>query len=414
VLQKAVPNRWFARLPMLLVTAMLLATSCAGSATPTSTEPGTTPTTSQPGTVPETSSATTLFSAGQHLRFERISLEQGLSQSTVFSMLQDSQGFMWFGTEDGLNKYDGYTFTVYKHDPEDPNSLGGNWIQAMLEDSSGTLWIGTSDGLDRYDRKLDQFIHYRNDPQDPSSLSDDEITAIYQDRDGALWIGTGGGGLDRLVPSAPDKSPHSGQALSEAEGPVLSEAEGFDQESERFVHYQHDPDDPHSLSSNAVSVIYQDRAGTLWIGTEDGGLNRFVPSAPDKSPHSGQALSKVEGFDSENERWWHYVNDPGDPHSLSHNAITAITEDRSSALWVGTDGGGLNRFDQKNEWFIHYQHDPDDPESLSSDDVSAVYRDREGILWIGTRSGGLNRLVPSASSGQVDFPGPRRRALVWN
>ena len=215
MLQKAVPNRWFARLPGLLVTAMLLATSCAGSATPTTTAPRTIPTTSQPGTVPETSSTAPQLLPGQHLRFDRISLEQGLSQSTVFCMLQDSQGFIWFGTEDGLNKFDGYTFTVYKHDPEDPNSLGGSWIQALLEDDSGTLWIGTNDGLDRYDRKLDQFIHYRNDPQDPSSLSADEITAIHQDRDGVLWIGTGGGGLDRLA---------------------LSEAEGFDQENERFVH----------------------------------------------------------------------------------------------------------------------------------------------------------------------------------
>lgn len=159
---------------------------------------------------------------------------------------------MWFGTEDGLNKYDGYTFTVYKHDPEDPNSLSDYWISAILEDSSGTLWIGTPEGgLERYDRKLDQFTHYRNDPQNPSSLSDDEITTIYQDRDGVLWIGTGGGGLDRLVPSI---------------GQALSEAEGFDQENVRFTHYQHDPDDPHSLSSNAVSVIHEDQKGTLWIG----------------------------------------------------------------------------------------------------------------------------------------------------
>ena len=129
---------------------VLLATSCGGLTTPAPTEPATTPATSQPDTMQEASWPVPQFSPGQHLRFERISLEQGLSQSTVFCMLQDSQGFLWFGTEDGLNKYDGYTFTVYKHDPEDPNSLGGNWIQAMLEDDSGMLWIGTSDGgLDR-------------------------------------------------------------------------------------------------------------------------------------------------------------------------------------------------------------------------------------------------------------------------
>jgi signal transduction histidine kinase/ligand-binding sensor domain-containing protein len=384
VLSKA--NRKLGRLLILawLVVIALLAAACRGSTPPTSLEAspqltvtGPVPSAPSVGQAPLARQALLPLSAGQRLRFERISLEQGLSQSTVFCMLQDSQGFMWFGTEDGLNRYDGYTFTVYKHDPEEPNSLGGSWIQAILEDDSGTLWIGTSDGgLDRYDRNLDQFTHYRNDPEDSSSLSDDEITAIYQDQDGVLWIGTGGGGLNRLVPSA-----SSGQAPSASSprlrsgqaGQALSEAEGLDQENERFVHYQHDSDDPNSLSSNAVSVIYQDLEGVLWIGTEDGGLNRF---------------------DSENERWWHYVNDPSDPHSLSHNTIAAISEDQSGALWVGTGGGGLDRLDQENERFRHYQHDPDDPESLSSDDVSAVYRDREGILWIGTRSGGLNRLDP--------------------
>jgi len=298
------------------------------------------------------------LSAGQHLRFERISLEQGLSQSTVFCMIQDSQGFMWFGTEDGLNKYDGYSFTVYKHDPEDPNSLGGNWIQAILEDSSGTLWIGTREGgLSRYYRNQDRFIHDRNDPQDPSSLSDNEITAMIQDRDGDLWIGTGGGGIER-----------------------------FDQESERFVHYQHNPDDPNSLSSNAVSAIYQDQRGVLWIGTEDRGLNRF---------------------DRENERWRRYVNDPGDPYSLGHNAITAISGDRSGILWVGTSGGGLDRYDPENERFIHYQHDPNDPGSLSSDEIRAVYHDQEGVLWTGTYGGGLNRFDPKKKrfARHQDVPG---------
>ena len=184
-------------------------------------------------------------------------------------MLQDSQGYMWFGTEDGLNRYDGYNFTVKRHDPEDPVSLSDGWITALVEDVSGTLWIGTREGgLNRYDRQLNQFTNYRNDPQDPSSLSADEITAIYQDQDAALWIGTAGGGLDRLVPST-----SSGQALSEAEG--------VDQENDRCIQYRHDPDDPDSLSSNAISAIYQDQEGVLWIGTEDGGVNRLVLSHGD-------------------------------------------------------------------------------------------------------------------------------------
>jgi len=364
------PNAIHTLYGVFLITFILLTASCGESATPTKEQ---TPTSTSLGDVTEWTDSATKISPGQHLRFDTISLEQGLSQSTVFCMLQDSQGFMWFGTEEGLNKYDGYAFTVYMHDPEDPNSMDGNRISALLEDDSGTLWIGTGDGgLNRYDRKLDQFTHYRNDPDDPSSLSVDDVTGIYQDQDGVLWIGTGGGGLDRLV---------------------LSEAKGSDQENERFIHYQHDPDDPNSLSSNAVSSIYQDQEGALWIGTDGGGLNRLVLPEGHRDD-----VSEVEGLERENERWWHYVNDPSDPHSLSHNNITAIFEDQSGSIWVGTDGGGLDRFDQEKERFIHYQHDPDDAhgmrESLSSDEITAIYQDRDGVLWIGTSGGGLNIFDP--------------------
>ena len=221
----------------VILFAFILATaSCSGAATPSLEHTNSGIST---GKITDLPISAKKIEAGQRLRFEHISIEEGLSQSTVFFILQDSQGFMWFGTEDGLNKYDGYDFTIYRHDPENPSSLSGNWITALVEDDLGRLWIGTSDGgLSRFDRTLDYFIHYRNDPQDPDSLSDDNVTAIYQDLEGVLWIGTGGGGLDR-----------------------------FDQENERFVHYQHNPDDPNSLSSNAVTAIYGDREGILWIGT---------------------------------------------------------------------------------------------------------------------------------------------------
>ena len=290
------------------------------------------------------------ISPGQHLRFDTISLEQGLSQSTVFCMLQDSQGFMWFGTEGGLNKYDGYTFTVYQHDSEEFNNLGSNWIQALFEDDAGTLWVGTREGLDQFNPVTETFTHYRNDPDDPSSLSHDNVTAIYQDQDGFLWIGTSLGGLNR-----------------------------FDPEKDDFIHYQHNSSNPNSLSSNSVSVIYEDKVGVLWIGTFDGGLNRF---------------------NREENNWLHYLYDPKKTNSLSHNNVSAISEYKSGVLWIGTDGGGLNKLvlrnveglDQEDAQFSHYQHDPNDLGSLSSNDVSTIYHDQDGFLWIGTRSGGVNIL----------------------
>jgi len=320
---------------------ILITTSCKEPVTPlkdkTSTEPPSSTSTDQ---VTDLLAFVPKISAGQHLRFDRISLEQGLSQSTVFCMLQDSQGFMWFGTEDGLNKFDGYTFTVYKHVPDDPKSLSGSWIQALLEDDLGMLWIGTNGGLSRYDRTLDQFTNYRHDPDDPSSLSDNVITALYEDREGVLWIGTGGGGLEK-----------------------------YNQENDRFIHYQHNPIDVNSLSSNAVTSIYEDKYGSLWIGTLDGGLNEF----------------------DRNDYWQRYVSNPSDSNSLSHNAITSISEDSSGMLWIGTDGGGLEVFDREKGKFKHYRNNPDDPDSLSNDKVRVIFQDREGILWVGAYGGGVNR-----------------------
>jgi ligand-binding sensor domain-containing protein len=186
-----------------------------------------------------------LHARGHGLVFEEISIEQGLSQSIVFCIIQDQKGFMWFGTEDGLNKYDGYTFTVYRHDPNQPNSLSYNEIRTIYEDSSGVLWIGTFyGGLNKFDAEKELFIHYQNDPDDPNSLSHNNVKTVFEDRLGVLWIGTEGG-LNK-----------------------------FNRKTGQFTRYLSDPNNPNSLSHNVVRAIYQDQSGLLWIATE-GGLNKF-------------------------------------------------------------------------------------------------------------------------------------------
>jgi len=326
----------------LLIAVLLLATACSGSATPISLEPATTSPSTGVGQPPSTSPSLTepRASAGQHVEFEHFAGEEGLSGSAVRCILQDSKGFIWFGTNDGLSKYDGYSLTVYEHDPENPNSLSHNYVRAIHKDRSGVLWIGThGGGLDQFDRENEQFIHYQHNPEDPHSLASNRVRSVHEDQFGMLWIGMDGGGLDR-----------------------------FDRENGSFIHYQHDPDDPHSLSNNHVRSIHEDRSGVLWIGTHGGGLDRF---------------------DRENEQFIHYQHDPDDPHSLSNNRVWSIYEDRSGVLWIGT-WDGLDAFERQEERFIHHRYDPADPRSLSSNRVWSIYEDRAGVLWIGTWGGGLD------------------------
>jgi len=312
--------------------------------------------------------------ARHRLRFEHISLEQGLSQSSVLCILQDSKGFMWFGTEDGLNKYDGYSFTVYRHSPGDPDSLSNNRVRSIYQDREGTIWIGTDGGLNKLDRETERFTSYQNDPNDPHSLSSNYVSLIYEDRTGTLWIGTRGGGL----------------AI-------------FDRETAQFIHYQNNPSDARSLSSNYVSTIYEDRTGTLWVGTSDGGLDRL-------DRETGQFDHYLFSY---------YQSDPNDPHSLSHYPITAICEDRAGMLWIGTSGGGLARFDRETEKFSHYLNDLYNPHSLSNNRVLSVYEDQAGTLWVGTYGGGLNRLDRETGQFiryQADLSDPHSLSdnVVWS
>jgi len=275
--------------------------------------------------------------------FDRLSIEQGLSQSIVEQMVQDPTGFMWFATEDGLNRFDGYTFTVYRNVPGDPSSLSHNELKAICTDRSGALWVGTfSGGLNRFDPATEKAARFGNDPEDPSSLAAATVRSLLQDRDGALWVGTQDGGLDR-----------------------------FDPATGGFVHHRHDPADPSSLSHDDVRALFEDRAGELWVGTNGGGLDR---------------LDRPTG------RFAHLRHDPGDPSSLSHDGVTAILEDHLGTLWVGTSGGGLNALDRTTGRFAHYRSDPADPTALASDHVRALLEDTTGTLWVGTDTGGLHRL----------------------
>ncbi len=292
--------------------------------------------------------ATVPGAKSSEISFETISLEQGLSQISVITITQDKKGFMWFGTEDGLNKYDGYDFTIYRNDPTDPTSLSDSYIRSIYTDKSGALWVCTfSRGLNKFDRKTGTFIRYMHNPDDPNSISHDEVSVVFEDREKTLWVGTLGGGLDK-----------------------------FDQATGRFIHYRHIPNTPGSPNCDFIRAIFEDSKGRLWIGTYGGGLNILDRSSRDKPAFRN------------------YSHDPGKPTSLNNNYIRCINETSKGVLWIGTEGGGISRFDPDNGVFVPYTYQPDNPVGLSHNIVTFIHEDNEGKLWIGTYGGGLNIFDP--------------------
>lgn len=334
---------------------------------------------------------------GPTFRFEQISLEQGLSHGTVFSIVQDHTGFMWFGTPSGLNKYDGYSITIFRSDPQNPNSLSNDNAGNLYLDRAGMIWIGTwGGGLNRLNPVTEEFKVYLPDPANPASLSSDRVQTMFEDRAGNLWVGTAGGGLNKLDPQTEQftvykNDPANPASLSndriwsiveDGAGYLwVATSEGlnrFDPQTETFTRYFNDPDDPASLSNSLVRTLYVDKSGELWVGNEAG----------------------LDKFDPQTGTFTHYMNDPADPTSLSDTIVNAMLEDSAGNFWVGTRSGGLNLFDRASGTFTRYLNTPQDPTSLSYNDIRAIYQDRSGVLWLATRGGGVNKFT--AASGQFE------------
>ena len=330
------------------------------------------------------------------LRFDHITTERGLSNNSVNCIFQDRAGFLWFGTQDGLQKYDGYQFTTFRHDPGDSTSLSNNLVHAIYEDRAGVMWIGTrGGGLNRFDRESQTFTSFTYDFDDPTSIGGDQVMTIYEDRDGILWVGTRGGGLNRLdrasgtfVRIGPQHAdPETGQTLgSPFVKSILDDSAGnlwvatengglhrFDRNTKTNHVYGRDPGDPTSLGSDAVFALFEDRLGVLWVGTADAGL---------------------KAYDRKSDSFTHYRHDPNEPTSLSDDYVHGIHEDASGTVWVGTEGGGLNRLHRGSNSFTRYVNDVADASSLSNNRITSIYEDRSSVLWIGTYGGGINRYSP--------------------
>ncbi|MFV9505355.1 MAG: two-component regulator propeller domain-containing protein [Oscillochloridaceae bacterium umkhey_bin13] len=270
------------------------------------------------------------------LPIKMLDLRVGLPHPAVYSIARDPFGFLWFGTLEGLARYDGHSFVVYQADPANPQGLASSQIDTLYTDRAGMLWIGTlASGLNRYDPYQEQFTHYRHNPNDPTSLSSNAVRAIHEDATGRFWIGTLGGGLNQ-----------------------------FDPATGRFTHYRHNPNEPYSLSDDHVAAILDDGRGGLWLATM-GGLNHFDPTTG---------------------RFTVYRHDPNDPTSLGGDQVTTLLRDHAGVLWLGIRDVGLFRYDAARNQFQGYRSDP---AGLRSGNVIALVESSPGQIWVATYGGGL-------------------------
>jgi ligand-binding sensor domain-containing protein len=336
------------------------------------------------------------------LKFSHINSFQGLSNSTVETIYQDHRGFIWFGTRDGLNRYDGYQITVFKNKPADVTSLSDDYIRCLQEDSGHELWIGTSNGLNRFNQFKNKFTRFKHLPSDKQSISGNTINCIYNDRQGNLWIGTADGCLNLYLP-----------------------------EKSSFAHF-------YNATKSAVNYIYEDSNNTLWIGTANG-LNSF-----DRNKHTFSTNIHLTGFNTLNlsvnaiqedhqhnlwlgienggfaqlnfksktvKRYQHQQNNAG---SLANDQVKCLLVDRKGNIWAGGINGGLSLFNPQNNSFANYQNVSENPGSLSQRTVSAIFEDDQSNLWVGTHRAGVNLYTPKANKFKLLQNEPDNNSLSYN
>jgi len=378
----------------------------------------------------------------QQLSFEHLSLNQGLSQSIVQVLMKDHKGFLWIGTEDGLNRYDGYGFHVFQTRPFDSTTLSDANIKALYQDRLGDIWVGTAlGGLNRFHKESMTFSSYRVNPDNPHAISSDFVGSITEDRNGNIWIlaGKEQGQVNqwnrhtdtfiRYGDHADDPAcmTHhmATQLMADQQGQIwIGTQDGlnrWDDSTQSFIHYGK----KQGLNHTYILSLYEtpNHPGVLWIGAvhptnpEDGGLYRLniasgemvaFPYGGGKklSPASPRIISFHEGcagclwvgthrglsrYDDETGQFSHFLPRPELPEHPS-NVILEIAQDFHRNLWLRTRGQGLYRFEADKKTFQHFIHTPSNPKSLSHNHILSLLEDPTGILWIGTNTGGLNKL----------------------
>lgn len=327
----------------------------------------------------------------QQINFRHLNINNGLSQNAVFAILQDSKGFMWFGTKDGLNRYDGYSFKVYQHNPFDTTTPSANYVTKIFEDSRGLLWVGTlNGGLNVYKRDNETFRRISFNVGNLPDFNEPEVRSLAEDTQGNIWAGTRNGGLFRF-----------------------SIQNNFEVDIKHFIS---DPTKPGNLKGNTVTALYTDSNGILWAGTTEG-LNRFVPekelftfyeinTRPEQSPENNLQKNVTSIIETRDGSFWlgtlagmvwfdrlngNYKLFPHQYELFRYGwgIIVEIVEDNSGYLWLATPAG-LMRFNPSNYSYTYFKHDPFNSNSISDNTISSLCFDKAGILWIGTSGLGIN------------------------
>ncbi len=369
-----------------------------------------------------------LHAQEDQVRFEHITTAQGLSEDVVNCIYQDRRGFMWFGTDDGLNRYDGYTFTQFQPSPDDSNAINSNIIFSVTEDLHGNIWIGTTgSGLNCFDPETEKFTEYRHVPDDSTTLTDDHIMHLFkdskgrvwigsldgltllqpgakkadaltflrlklgfmspnivyniaEDRRGAIWIGTGFG-LFQCVEHSDHEFDITRVRITDDVDPqevtciILDSQGGLVVGTYEGLYHQTTPGDLHSFKrvSNTPDhrALIGDDHGVIWSGTNEGLLSFEQPRRNSPLVPKGIFTSKVEN-----------------PYSLNHNVVKSLFKDNAGIIWIGTNGGGVNNFDPSRKKFMHYGLNLN-RNGRNYRKIRSIFEDSDRNLWIGTEGGGL-------------------------
>jgi ligand-binding sensor domain-containing protein/DNA-binding CsgD family transcriptional regulator len=322
------------------------------------------------------------------VNFQHLTPKDGLSQNHINSIIQDSRGFLWLATFNGLNRYDGYNIKKYYNEINNPNSLSHQSVNVVYEDGNGIIWAGTENGLNKLNTSTNSFTRYYYEDSVSLTRNKNDIRTIYQDDEGYLWIGFYGNGLKKFNPETGQfKDTHLFVGENETDSIKFINAFYADQESNFWIgterngllklnedrttikQYSSNSDAYAILSDSCIATITEDDSNNLWIGTWGGGLNVLNKNT------DSVTIYKTDT-----------------PKSISNNLITSIVIDEPY-IWIGTFGGGLNRYDRSSDSISVFKHDPADKSSLSNNTVWCLHKDHSSILWIGTYGGSVNKYV---------------------